>query len=125
MPENFSKVHLIISAVAAAVVAAGFIVIHVYSYTHGLFLMAFWVSLAIVLFYCVGLFAQAFLASSLYPAEEKEGGDADSESKADAAEPRPEAELLPEYGEAPQGMMQAPEFFGDDEGFFEESPGEL
>ena len=66
MSERLNKVHLIICTIAATVVAIGFIVIHVYDETHGLLLMAMWVSIAIVLFYFIGHMARAFLINRVF-----------------------------------------------------------
>ena len=74
MSERLNKVHLIISSIAAAIVAVGFIVIHVYGETHGLLLMAMWVSIAIILFYFIGHLARAFLITKVFviPGEDEE-----------------------------------------------------
>ena len=74
MSERLNKVHLVISTIAATVVAIGFIVIHVYDETHGLLLMAMWVSIAIILFYFIGHMARAFLITKVFvmPDEEEE-----------------------------------------------------
>ena len=66
MSERLNKVHLVISTIAATIVAIGFIVIHVYGETHGLLLMAMWVSIAIILFYFVGHLARAFLITKVF-----------------------------------------------------------
>ena len=77
MSERLNKVHLVISTIAATVVAIGFIVIHVYGETHGLLLMAMWVSIAIILFYFVGHLARAFLITKVFVIpDESENGDA-------------------------------------------------
>ena len=74
MSERLNKVHLVISTIAAAVVAIGFIVTHVYGETHGLLLMAMWVSIAIILFYFIGHLARAFLIAKVFimPDEDEE-----------------------------------------------------
>ena len=74
MSERLNKVHLIISSIAATIVAIGFIVIHVYGETHGLLLMAMWVSIAIILFYFIGHLARAFLITKVFviPGEDEE-----------------------------------------------------
>ena len=78
MSERLNKVHLVISTIAATVVAIGFIVIHVYGETHGLLLMAMWVSIAIILFYFVGHLARAFLITKVFVIpEESEDGDSE------------------------------------------------
>ena len=82
MSERLNKVHLIISTIAATVVAIGFIVIHVYFETHGLLLMAMWVSISIVLFYFIGHIVRAFLVTKVFP--EEEGGES-AEDSADEA----------------------------------------
>ena len=74
MSERLNKVHLVISTIAATVVAVGFIVIHVYDETHGLLLFAMWVSIAIILFYLIGHLARAFLITKVFvmPDEDEE-----------------------------------------------------
>ena len=67
MSERLNKVHLVISSVAAAIVAIGFILIHVHTETHGLLLFAMWVSIAIILFYFIGHLARAFLITKVFP----------------------------------------------------------
>ena len=85
MSERLNKVHLVISTVAAAVVAIGFIVIHVYGETHGLLLMAMWVSIAIILFYFVGHLARAFLITKVFvmPDENEDAEESSGEDKTD------------------------------------------
>ena len=89
MSERLRKVHLIISTIAATIVAIGFIVIHVYGETHGLLLMAMWVSIAIVLFYFIGHMARAFLITSVFELSDEDGGE-NGEELADAGEPEDE-----------------------------------
>ena len=81
MSERLNKVHLVISTIAATIVAIGFIVIHVYGETHGLLLMAMWVSIAIILFYFVGHLARAFLITKVFVIpDESEDGEAEESS---------------------------------------------
>ena len=71
MSERLNKVHLVISSIAATVIAIGFIVIHVHGETHGLLLFAMWVSVAIILFYFIGHLARAFLVTKVFPLPEE------------------------------------------------------
>ena len=84
MSERLNKVHLVISTVAAAVVAIGFIVIHIYGETHGLLLMAMWVSIAIILFYFVGHLARAFLITKVFVIPDEDGEDEEFFGEGDA-----------------------------------------
>ena len=78
MSERLNKVHLVISTIAAAVVAIGFILIHVHLETHGLLLFAMWVSIAIILFYFIGHLARAFLITKVFVVpDESEDEDAE------------------------------------------------
>ena len=72
MSERLDKIHLVISTIAAAVIAIGFIVIHVYGATHGLLIFAMWVSLVIILFYFIGHLARAFLITKVFPTPDEE-----------------------------------------------------
>ena len=84
MSERLNKAHLIISLIAAIVVAIGFIVIHVYDVTHGLLLMAMWVSIAIILFYFIGHLARALLITNVFPVPEEEGDAEESSGEGDS-----------------------------------------
>ena len=74
MSERLNKAHLIICTIAAAVIAGGFVAQHVYDVSHGLFTMAMWVSIAIVLFYFIGHIVRSFLISKVFVAADENNG---------------------------------------------------
>lgn len=59
--ERMEKVHLFICAIAAFATTAGFIVLTLTGQPPEPMLAARWVSLSIVIFYCVGRLVKAFL----------------------------------------------------------------
>lgn len=75
MSERLNKVHLIICTIAAVIIAIGFIAVHVYDVTHGLFTMAMWVSISIVLFYFIGHMVRAFLINRVFTVPEEDEGE--------------------------------------------------
>ena len=105
MSERLNKVHLIISLIAAIVVAIGFIVIHVYGMTHGLLLMAMWVSIAIILFYFVGHLARAFLITKVFVIPDE---DEDAEESSEEGESEDEIMVLVDMEEPEDTMIHSP-----------------
>ena len=124
MSERLNKVHLIISTIAATVVAFGFIVIHVYGVTHGWFLAAMWVNIAIILFYFIGHVARAFMITKVFPISE-EGEDEDDEEFTEDSESEDEIMVSVDMEVPDDTMMHTPGFDNingmDDESIVEEA----
>ena len=118
MSERLNKVHLIICTIAASIIAIGFIAVHVYDVTHGLFTMAMWVSISIVLFYFIGHMVRAFLITRVFTEEEKE---ADEEVLDILDVPEEDEGLMVPHVEMPQEIMYPTEN-GDE--YSEDEPGE-
>ncbi|MDR0272534.1 MAG: hypothetical protein LBI27_04370 [Clostridiales bacterium] len=68
MSYQLNKVHLLICIFAGVVLAGGFVwqLVFTLPVPNTLFTMAWWVSLGIVLFYCVGAFARSFLIQQVF-----------------------------------------------------------
>jgi len=96
MSYQLNKSHLLICIVAALVITAGFIIHHLLGLPFGLFTMALWVSLVIVIFYVVGHIARAILIGGVFTPEET--------TELTEEESEEEAEL--EGEELPEGMME-------------------
>ena len=127
MSERLNKVHLIICTIAATVVAIGFIVIHVYDETHGLLLMAMWVSIAIVLFYFIGHMARAFLISRVFVETDEGTGENDEDP---VLVTDPEEEIIISSHDDETGMLEVPGMdlnngIDEDEFMMEEAKTEL
>ena len=118
MSERLNKVHLVISTIAAAVVAIGFIVIHVHTETHGLLLFAMWVSIAIILFYFIGHLARAFLITKVFPIPDESEEDEIDEL---FGEGETEDEIMVSVDmEMPEDTMMHAPVIDDDEDAYEE-----
>ena len=99
-PERLEKIHLVICTLAAFCLTVGFViraVIHAPTGFEGLFNMAMWVSSAIIIFYCIGWIAKAFLVSMFTPVEIV--ADENAESPAELSEEMPNMDDTM-YGEA-------------------------
>ena len=114
MTERLNKVHLIICTIAASIIAIGFIAVHVYDVTHGLFTMAMWVSISIVLFYFIGHMVRAFLINRVFAEDETEVVDEEILPLLES-EPGEDAALADSHMELPQEIMyEAENGAGDD-----------
>jgi len=68
--ERLEKIHLVICTLAAFCLTVGFViraVIYAPTGFEGLFSMAMWVSSGIIIFYCIGWIAKAFLVDMFTP----------------------------------------------------------
>ena len=115
MSERLNKVHLIISLIAAIVVAIGFILIHVYGVTHGWFLATMWVNIAIILFYLIGHVARAFLITKVFVMPDEDESDYDEDAFEDI-ETDDEIMVSVDMEEPGDSMIHAPDFDGDIDG---------
>ena len=118
MSERLNKIHLIICTIAATIIAIGFIAVHVYDFSHGLFTMAMWVSITIVLFYFIGHLVRAFLINQVFelavddtPPDLEESGETEGDGEILVSLDIPEDTMVD-----PPEMLMATQF---DEGDFE------
>ena len=100
MSERLKKIHLIISIIAALTILVGFLVYHVTGMAHGYLAVAMWVSLAIIIFYFIGVIAREFLRTSVFPEpiveEEEEETEESPEETESEPEPEPEDKVMVE-----------------------------
>ena len=71
MTYRLNRSHLLISVFAGLVFSGIFVYRLFFELPHPLFNMAFWVSLAIVIFYVIGVFARSFLIQEVFVIEDE------------------------------------------------------
>ena len=71
MTYRLNRAHLLISVFAGLVFAGIFVYRLFFELPHHLFDMAMWISLAIVIFYVIGVFARSFLIQEVFVPEEE------------------------------------------------------
>jgi hypothetical protein len=103
MTYRLNRVHLLITAFAGVVLSGGFVYHRFFAMPHTLFSMALWVSSGLVLFYCIGFFARAYLIQNVFVPPPEYDFSQDEEYLAfmaslenDGAQPPPEEMQLPD-----------------------------